>query len=83
MLKRNIELSPDFTINASWRTVDKYDEGAITTFVLDEFFVRNNRRLTEDELMGIIRRIDFEGDAQISFQEWVEFFRSCSNEEFK
>jgi len=63
MLKKNLELSNDFTINASWRTVNKYNEEAVTTFVLDEFFVRNNRRLTEDELMGIIRRIDFEGDA--------------------
>jgi Ca2+-binding EF-hand superfamily protein len=40
---------------------------------LATFFKENGHYATEEELLAIIRRIDLDGDAEISKEEFYEF----------
>merc|ERR1712070_1021017 len=58
--------------------MDVLNRGILNIYVLEEFFRKNHHFMTDYEIMAIIRRIDTEGDAQITFVEFVEFMNSDS-----
>lgn len=78
ILKRDLEVRYDFSAYASYRSVDKYNDGRIDSFNLGSFLRSCGHYATERELLTIVRRIDTDGDARLSYAEFSEFLRSTN-----
>lgn len=78
-LKNDIEVRYDFSIFSAYKTIDKYNEGVINTYNLSAFLKNNGIFASERELLCIIRRIDTDGDARLSYSEFSDFIKSYSN----
>ena len=65
----------DYSTYAAFRTVDRYNEGNINTVNLQDFFRAFGNYLVEHEVFAVIRRIDTDGDARLSFDEFADFFK--------
>jgi Ca2+-binding EF-hand superfamily protein len=78
ILKGDLEVRYDFTSYAAYRSVDKYNDGFINTFNLGSFLRSCGHYATERELLTIVRRIDTDGDARLSYSEFAEFLRSAN-----
>jgi hypothetical protein len=59
---------------ASFHMVDNY-QGQIDTANLDTFLRSAGHTSTDLELLAIIRRMDADGDATVTFTEWADFLR--------
>lgn len=70
ILVRDLEHCCDFTIQAAFRSVDAFGENKIHVKNLIEFMHKFAAYLTPREALAIIRRIDTDGDAAISFAEF-------------
>jgi len=75
-LKRDLELGLDYSTMASFRSVDKFNSGVITTVNLGAFMREHGHFASETELLAIVRRLDTDGDASITYGEWTEFLRT-------
>lgn len=75
-LKKNLEMSYDYSKSAAFRALDVMNRGILNIYALEEFFRKNHHFMTDYEMMAIIRRIDTEGDAQISFMEFADFMNT-------
>lgn len=76
ILKGDLEVRYDYSSYAAFRAIDKYNEGYINTFNLSGFLKNNGHYASEKELLAIIRRIDTDGDAKLSYSEFADFIRS-------
>lgn len=76
VLKREVEIRYDFSSLAAYRSIDRYNDGRINTFNLGTFLRSVGHYASETELLAIVRRIDTDGDAQLSYSEFAEFIRS-------
>ncbi len=76
ILKGDLEVRYDYSSYAAFRSIDKYNEGNINTFNLGSFLKNNGHYASEKELLAIIRRIDTDGDAKLSYSEFSDFIRS-------
>ena len=65
----------DFSNYGAYKALDKYNEGVIDTYSLKRFLSENGHFASEKELLSIIRRIDTDGDAKLSYDEFTEFLR--------
>lgn len=75
VLRADCEHRYDYTIAAAWRSVDRHHDGRIDTFNLGAFLRSCGHYAGERELLSIIRRLDTDGDARLSFAEFSEFMR--------
>ena len=75
MNRRDLALRYDYSIYACFRCIDRYNDGFINSGSLGSFLRANGHYASERELLAIIRRIDTDGDAKLSFSEWEEFLR--------
>lgn len=78
ILKRELEIRYDYSSLAAYRSVDRYNDGRINTFNLGAFLRNCGHYASETELLAIVRRIDTDGDAQLSYSEFAEFVRSTN-----
>ena len=78
ILKGDLECRYDYSAYAAYRSVDKYNDGRISTLNLGSFLRSCGHYATERELLTIIRRIDTDGDATLSYAEFSEFLRSSN-----
>lgn len=78
ILKRDLEVRYDYTPLSAYRSVDKYNDGRIDTFNLGSFLRSCGHYATEAELLAIVRRVDTDGDARLSYSETAEFLRSSN-----
>lgn len=76
ILKGDLEVRYDYSSYAAFRAIDKYNEGNINTFNLSTFLKNNGHYASEKELLAIIRRIDTDGDAKLSYSEFADFIRA-------
>lgn len=76
VLKRELEICLDYSTMASFRSVDKFNSGVITTVNLGAFMRDHGHFASETELLAIVRRLDTDGDACINYSEWTEFLRT-------
>lgn len=76
ILKRDLETRYDYSSLAAYRTIDRYNDGRIDTFNLGSFLRSCGHYATERELLSIIRRIDTDGDAKLSYSEFSDYIRS-------
>jgi len=72
-LKRDLELGLDYSTMAAFRSVDKFNSGVITTVNLGAFLRDHGHFASETELLAVVRRLDTDGDAAITYSEWLEF----------
>ena len=70
ILKRELYACPDYTVMASFKSVDRQNTGVITSVNLGEFFRIHNHFASETELLAVIRRLDLDGDAAVNYSEW-------------
>ena len=75
-LRRDLEIRFDYSTLACYRSVDRYNEGRINTFNLGTFLRNVGHYASETELLAIVRRIDTDGDANLSYSEFCDFVRS-------
>lgn len=75
-LKTDLEQRYDFSVFAAYKSIDKYNEGFINTYNLSAFLKNNGVFASERELLCIIRRIDTDGDARLSYSEFSDFIKS-------
>jgi Ca2+-binding EF-hand superfamily protein len=73
ILKRDCFSRYDFNLHAAFKSVDRYNDGRIDSNVLGNFFRNCGHFATEREILQILRRIDTDGDARLSFKEFSEF----------
>ena len=66
-MKSELEIRYDYSIYASFRAIDRYNKGLIDAYNLDQFLRNNGHYASERELLAIIRRIDTDGDAKLSY----------------
>ena len=78
ILKRDLELRYDFSTLSAFRSVDKYNDGRVDPMNLGSFLRSCGHYATETELLAIIRRIDTDGDARLSYAEFAEFLRTSN-----
>ena len=67
ILKTELEIRYDYSIYSAFRSIDRYNEGYIDTYNLGTFLRNNGYYASERELIAIIRRVDTDGDAKISY----------------
>ena len=72
--KRELATFTDYSALNSFHEVEKH-EGKIDANNLDSFLRENGHQALDLELLAIIRRMDADGDATISFNEWCEYMR--------
>lgn len=61
---------------AAFRSVDRLNSGVITTVNLGSFMRDHGHFASETELLAIVRRLDTDGDASITYGEWTEFLKA-------
>jgi hypothetical protein len=76
-LKNELEVRYDYSVFAAYKTIDKYNEGSVNTYNLSTFLKNNGHYANERELLCIIRRIDTDGDAKLSYPEFADFIKSA------
>ena len=64
----------EITDSLTFKSIDVSDEGFIDIEKLDVFLRRVGYSSSESELIGIIRRMDKNGDMTITFKEWQDYF---------
>jgi len=75
VLKGDLESRYDFTVYSAFRTIDRFNEGFLTIDNLKVFFRSNYQYFTDREILSVIRRIDTDGDARISYTEFSDYLR--------
>ena len=78
ILKRELEMRYDFSSLAAYRSIDRYNDGRINTFNMGTFLRSCGHYASETELLAIVRRIDTDGDAQLSYAEFSDYIRSTN-----
>jgi hypothetical protein len=76
ILKGELEVRYDYSSYAAFKAIDRYNEGTVNTYNLSNFLKNNGHYANEKELLCIIRRIDTDGDAKLSYSEFCDFIRS-------
>lgn len=71
--KNELVHSFDFSTFAAYKSVDRWNDGAITIDNLKWFFRLNQKYITDKEALSIIRRVETDGDGKISYFEFSDF----------
>ena len=79
LLKRELEVRYDYSSYAAFKSIDRLSEGYINTYNLGQFLKNNGHYATERELLAIIRRVDTDGDAKLSYSEFSDFVRGSES----
>lgn len=75
-LKRDLEIRYDFSPYAAFKSLDRYNEGAVNTNNLSLFLRNQGCCPTEREVLSIIRRMDTSCAAAVSYTDFADFMRS-------
>jgi hypothetical protein len=62
----------DFGLLEGFKCIDTENRGFIDPVALSRFYDRLNVRMLGDHMAAILRRIDLDGDGQISYPEFVD-----------
>ena len=74
-VKMEIQKRYDYGTYTAFRTVDRLNESYINIDNLKTILKYHSYYLTDRDLLAIIRRIDTDGDAKISYGEFSEFMK--------
>ena len=71
-LKADLERYPAYSIRRAFKAIDTNNYKIIDEGCLRRFLKRAGHLPEKDELVAIMRRFDLDGDAKITFSEFVE-----------
>lgn len=71
MVKKEIHSKVDFSISEAFRTIDIRGNSYIDRVALTSF-LRRHRNVSDEDVDGIFRRVDTDGDELINYQEFVD-----------
>ena len=71
-----LEMRYDHSVYGAFRTIDRYNDGYIDSFNLQVFLKNLGYYATSKDILAIIRRIDTDGDAKISYSEFSDALRT-------
>lgn len=71
-IRKDLARRHDFSTYSCFRAIDSLNEGCINPDNLRAFFKSSGHYPTEDEIMALIRRLDFDADAKLSYEEFCE-----------
>lgn len=77
-MKRELEQRYDYSSLSAYRSIDRYNDGRIDPINLSSFLRNSGHHAAEREILAIIRRIDTDGDARLSYTEFAEFLRGTN-----
>jgi hypothetical protein len=69
-LKRCLENSYDFSFRNAFAAIDDWSYGYLDKNNIKRFLKKTDHVATKQELIGILRRYDMDGDAKINFKEF-------------
>jgi Ca2+-binding EF-hand superfamily protein len=72
-LKRNMVVRFDYTPLAAFRSIDRRAVGRLDSLNIGAYLRSQNVVMDELDIMALIRRVDTDGDACISFEEFAEY----------
>jgi Ca2+-binding EF-hand superfamily protein len=75
MLKRELEVRFDFSPYAAFKTIDRCQDGALTSCNMTLFLRGQGFYPTEREVLSIIRRMDTSCAATVSYTDFSDFLR--------
>ena len=75
-LRRELMHQCDFSAIHAFRSVDRFNDGHLNVDNLRSFLKASGHCASDGEIHQIIRRIDMDGDAKLSYEEFAEFLRS-------
>jgi Ca2+-binding EF-hand superfamily protein len=81
--KRVLEQSYDFNIQSAYKVIDDWSYGYLDARNLRRFLRNMGALLSDQELFALIRRIDLDGDAKISYEEFFEGVKSQFSQKHK
>ena len=67
-----MEATKNFTLKLAFEAIDDWRYGYVDKKNLKSFFRKHNYGATGAECMAIIRRLDLDADARVSWNEFVE-----------
>lgn len=73
--KDALQMRYDYSNYAAFRGIDRYNEGNLNVFNLKQFYRMFYSYPSDRELLQLVRRIDTDGDAKVSYPEFSEFMR--------
>ena len=76
ILKRDLQYRYDFSNYSAFKSLDPRNDGFIDLFNLQKFFRVHSSFPADKELLAVIRRIDTDGDAKITYSELSDMLRS-------
>jgi len=75
-LKTDLSIRFDYSTYSAFRSLDSRNDGFVDLFNLKNFFRNHSSYPSDREILAIIRRIDTNGDAKITFSEFSDILRS-------
>jgi Ca2+-binding EF-hand superfamily protein len=75
-IKRLFEGRYDFNIQSAYKVIDDWSYGYLDARNLRRFLRNMGVLVSKQELVALIRRIDLDGDAKISYEEFFEGIKS-------
>jgi Ca2+-binding EF-hand superfamily protein len=75
-IKRLLENQYDFNIQSAYKVIDDWSYGYLDARNLRRFLRNMGVLVQKSELVALIRRIDLDGDAKISYEEFFEGVKS-------
>ena len=66
----------DFSTYGCFRAIDDYNEGDINPDNIRKFFKSNGYYPSEDEIIALVRRLDYNADCKISYEEFSEAIKT-------
>lgn len=73
--KQSMEASKQFDYNLAFKEIDDWSYGYIDKKNLKSFLRKHGYKASNKDVMSIIRRMDLDGDARLSEQEFVNGLR--------
>ena len=73
--KKDLHLRYDFSILTAFSTLDYPSSSYISRDKLYDFLRRNNKKLFNEDIDSILRRMDVDGDERLSYSEFSDFLR--------
>ena len=70
-MKRALENAYDFSVQKAFRAIDDWNYNYIDSSNLKRFLRSMGHLATKQELIGILRRFDMDGDAKINLAEFA------------
>ncbi len=75
-IKRLLEGQYDFNIQSAYKVIDDWSYGYLDARNLRRFLRNMGVLMQKSELVALIRRIDLDGDAKVSYEEFFEGVKS-------